>query len=322
MPTLSIIIPSYNSERFISHTLSMLVSQGLNDCEVIVINDGSTDQTENISKAYAEKYEEIKVLSIPNSGVSVARNTGLMQASGKYIYFLDSDDTLAPDTVSFFKETIKRHPAIDIFSFGYESHIAGKKLRKYRNPHYSMMQFDGSLQFLGLFLSKKISCNICSILVSYTLLRENNILFIPGLKIGEDIEFLINIFSLAKTIYYDARLCFIYQIRNDSVMQGYKTYSETQLNYFVMLKKVISEIVRINPNISKNASFFLANAYCSNLRYYLRSKLKDKNINQEFLMNKKVLFANISGKFENILVIFIIRFVPIRLLFLIFRKIT
>jgi glycosyltransferase involved in cell wall biosynthesis len=320
MPILTIIIPAYNAERFIENILSLLISQGLDNCEVIVVNDGSTDKTESIIKSYVEKYESIKVLSIPNSGVSVARNTGLLIASGKYIYFLDSDDALAPDTISFFKETIYKHPTIDIFSFGYESRIADERFKEYRNPYYSMILFDSTQQFLKLFFSKRINCHICATIISYNLLKENSISFSPGLKIGEDIEFLINIFSKAKTFFYDSRLCFIYQIRDDSAMQGYKTYSITHFNFFILLKNIIYETIERMPDISNNANFFLANAYCSNLYSYLKSKFKDNDINQKFLLNKRVLFTDMTGKFKNIFIIFIIRFVPLKLLFFIFRK--
>lgn len=321
MPLLSIIIPAYNSERFLPNLLSMLVSQGLDDYEVIVVNDGSTDQTENIIKNFAEKHEEIKVISIPNSGSSAARNTGLERATGKYIYFLDSDDTLAPDTLSFYKETIRKHASTDIFAFGYKSCINGKTYKKYIYPAYSNITFDKHIQYLKLFFSKRINCHICSILISNDFLKEKNILFNSGIKMGEDIEFLINIFSRVKTVFYNPRLCFIYQIRDDSTMQGYKAYSKEQFNTFVLLKNIISETKNISSDILKNANFFLANSYCSNLRYYLKSNFTDSSINQEFILNKKLLYADMVGNAMNYSIIIIIKFIPIKLLLLFFRKI-
>jgi glycosyltransferase involved in cell wall biosynthesis len=101
MPLLSIIIPAYNSDEYIYNALSMLVDQGLEDCEVIVVNDGSTDNTERICRLFITEHHHIRIISlVKNSGVSVARNTGLIEAKGKYICFFDSDDAFMPNTTA------------------------------------------------------------------------------------------------------------------------------------------------------------------------------------------------------------------------------
>ena len=91
---LSIIIPAYNVEKYIGECLDSLTRQNFNASlyEVIIINDGSTDSTEKIALEYSSKYNYIKVFSQTNQGVSIARNTGLKIATGKYVTFLDSDD--------------------------------------------------------------------------------------------------------------------------------------------------------------------------------------------------------------------------------------
>ena len=119
---LSIIIPCYNSARFITATLDMLVEQGLQDCEIIVVNDGSTDSTAELVERYTHTYPNITLINKCNEGVSVARNTGINVANGEYIYFLDSDDTLSPGTLTFFKETIVANLDTEMFAFGYKSY--------------------------------------------------------------------------------------------------------------------------------------------------------------------------------------------------------
>ena len=91
---ISIIIPCYNSERFIAPTVEMLIRQNISDCELILVNDGSKDNTLSILQQYEATNENIRVIDQPNQGVSVARNNGMLAARGKYIYFLDSDDML------------------------------------------------------------------------------------------------------------------------------------------------------------------------------------------------------------------------------------
>lgn len=131
MLKVSIVIPCYNSAKFLGATLDMLISQGLHDCEVIVVNDGSGDDTSCIAHQYAKKRREIKVIDKENEGVSVARNIGMSTASGKYIYFLDSDDSLASGTLDFFRKTLEENDGKEFFAFGYYTSRNGKFLKNY-----------------------------------------------------------------------------------------------------------------------------------------------------------------------------------------------
>jgi len=90
----SVIVPVYNVEKYLDKCLNSLVNQTLKDIEIIVVNDGSTDNSEKIIKKYLKKNKNIKYIKKNNSGVSEARNIGLEQATGEYIGFLDSDDWL------------------------------------------------------------------------------------------------------------------------------------------------------------------------------------------------------------------------------------
>ena len=97
---LTIIVPTYNVEEFIANCLDSLLDQDIstNDYEILVVNDGATDNSARIAGTYADKHEHIRLINQANMGLSEARNTGLRQAKGKYIYFLDSDDYIAKNT--------------------------------------------------------------------------------------------------------------------------------------------------------------------------------------------------------------------------------
>ena len=95
----SVIIPVYNSEKYIKRCIKSVVKQTYKKIEIIVIDDGSTDTTPMILDKLSSEYEKIKVIHKKNEGVSVARNDGLDNAAGKYIYFVDSDDYIAKDAV-------------------------------------------------------------------------------------------------------------------------------------------------------------------------------------------------------------------------------
>jgi glycosyltransferase involved in cell wall biosynthesis len=281
MPLLSIIIPAYNSERFIANTLSMLVSQNLEDCEVIVVNDGSTDQTEVICNTFVATHKSIKLVNISNSGVSVARNTGLEQSQGNYVYFLDSDDTLTEGSIAFFKQVLLSGKNFQIFSFGYETRRSGKIVKRYIAKKYDKTLMDTVL-LQGSFFSKKLPCHICSCIYDRVFLKENGLVFTVNLRIGEDIEFLIKSFSFSNLFYYESRLCFIYQIRDDSTMQGYKKYSIEQFNSFIVMRNAVIHSISICPDIKKEAEFFIAFLFFSNYLYYIKFNHKTYDLDRLF----------------------------------------
>lgn len=94
MPILSVIIPVYNTAKYLAEALDSILEQGIEDMEVICVNDGSTDDSLTILERYSAKDKRIKIYSQENKGQSVARNTALEHAAGEYIYFMDSDDVL------------------------------------------------------------------------------------------------------------------------------------------------------------------------------------------------------------------------------------
>lgn len=97
---LSFILPIYKVEAYLPQCVDSILSQATEDCEIILVDDGSPDGCGAICDRYAESYEIVKVIHKPNGGLSDARNAGFDQAQGKYVLFVDSDDYLEPDAVS------------------------------------------------------------------------------------------------------------------------------------------------------------------------------------------------------------------------------
>ena len=102
----SIIIPVYNSEEYIKRCLESVINQTYKNLEILIINDGSKDKSDEIIKSY--KDDRIKYITQENRGLSGARNTGIDNSTGDYIMFLDSDDSIDLDAVSLLVERIKR----------------------------------------------------------------------------------------------------------------------------------------------------------------------------------------------------------------------
>ncbi len=119
----SVIIPAYNSEMFLAETLECLDRQLLNDIQIIVVDDGSTDKTAKIVEEYTRKLKNILYIHQENAGVSAARNNGIDYAMGKYTVFLDSDDIFTPKSLLNIYENLEENDAdiavCKIQSFGY-----------------------------------------------------------------------------------------------------------------------------------------------------------------------------------------------------------
>ena len=98
-PFFSIILPAYNAELFLARTLTSIFSQDFSDYELLLVNDGSTDNTLDICKEFAAVYPQVKVIDKKNEGVAVARNAALQAAQGKYILFVDADDIFYPQAL-------------------------------------------------------------------------------------------------------------------------------------------------------------------------------------------------------------------------------
>jgi len=125
-PTVSVIIPTYNNATYLADAIESVMAQTFRDIEIIVIDDGSTDQTDQVMSTYANRVVFIRQA---NHGPSAARNRGIAEAQGKYLAFLDSDDLYLPDKISLQVSFLEAHPEIDlVYSDGVRFKISkGKK---------------------------------------------------------------------------------------------------------------------------------------------------------------------------------------------------
>lgn len=197
---ISVIVPIYNSGKYLSGTLSSILSQTYTDIEIICVNDGSTDNSAEILKNIAEQDSRIKILTQTNSGVSSARNTGLDNAHGDFITFVDSDDELEPDMYEILSELANRYGA-DITHCGYKKiykdlsskNICGTGILIEQNANDAVSCLLRGQHFTG---------SLCNKLYRADLIRD--IRFDKNLKINEDVLFNVQAFlKTKKTVFYD-----------------------------------------------------------------------------------------------------------------------
>ena len=214
MPLISIIIPVYNTEEFITDCLNSVLEQTFQDFEVICINDGSPDNSLAILKKFQLKDTRIKVISQQNQGVSIARNTGLSHAKGDYITFLDSDDTIAPTFLEKLYQPLKENPQAN-FAWGdfRETLFPFEKNEETITPRPTNIN-----QPFDHFVKRKkprIGASSCAKLYKKETLQ--NIHFPKGLTVGEDLIFLYNLLLKSNVAVYVPEVLYFYRIYKTSV---------------------------------------------------------------------------------------------------------
>ena len=117
MPKYSIIIPVYNTEAYLKKCLDSIINQTYKDFEIIVVNDGTKDNSQDIIDMYVDKYEYVKSIVQENQGLSVARNNGIKKARGKYFLVLDSDDYFEIGLLEELNKELEKNGNVDLMRF-------------------------------------------------------------------------------------------------------------------------------------------------------------------------------------------------------------
>lgn len=201
MPLFSIIIPAYNSEGTITRCLESVLSQDMNDYELIVVDDGSTDLTGVIADELAQKNSSIKVIHNRNNlGVSVARNAGIDISIGDYLLFIDSDDYVGPGYLRSIYDAIIADKA-DIYIWGITKLVDGASPKKISPTVFSTF---GRVDFLSSFLPLQLDCGLYGFVankaVSRGLVEENGVRFDDSLRLLEDYDFYLSCYRHSERI--------------------------------------------------------------------------------------------------------------------------
>ena len=216
---LSIIVPVYNGEKYLARCFDSLFNQDLDyrDYEVIVVFDGSSDSSLDITNDYKNKYENIKIISQENQGQSAARNTGIRNAKGEYLFFVDSDDYIAPLVL----KNLKNIAIISQLDFlGFSSTKTSSSNYKV-NVDFSKFNSNGILVYNGLsYISNfNYSNTVWWYLVKRDILVATNLLFEEG-KIIEDGIFTTELLLNCKRASYLDLDIYRYFINEDSIMHN------------------------------------------------------------------------------------------------------
>lgn len=220
MLKLSIIVPAYNVEKYIGQCLNTLVEQGLSvdEYEIIVVNDGSSDKTGDIVKAYAQKYSQIHLCFQENKGISAARNKGLSLAKGMYVCFVDSDDFLAVNKLGVLVNiALKKDLQVLTYGIfrGYEDVVSQYfKSDVVKNSNIEVEDVQTGIEYIG---RHNYNNGVWWYLIQHQFLKDINLTFIDG-RLGEDGMFSMELFLRVDRVSAVNVCVYGYIIRPNSII--------------------------------------------------------------------------------------------------------
>lgn len=272
---ISIIIPVYNSEKYLQRCIDSIKSQTYNNIEILLIDDGSTDNSLQICKENALKDSRIEAIHKKNTGVSDTRNVGIAKSKGKYISFIDSDDYIE-------KNYIKK-----LYNAIIDKDVAICQYKKVTNKNYeeSLLISDKKDNIIDDILNDSVVGGYCWNKL-YKREKIVGLKFNKKIKIMEDLIFNLNYFKKVKRIGVVNEALYNYVIRNDSVVhrkekfESFEAYDIiigilNELNnnkkYYYMKKYILDYYKRIIIDKSFN-----------NNKYYLKVKKYEEEIDSEY----------------------------------------
>lgn len=220
---ISIVVPVYNAENTLERCVNSICKQTYDNIEIILVNDGSADNSLKICNKLAQKDKRIRVISQSNAGVSAARNLGIEAAQGAYIGFVDSDDWIDSDMYSSMYKSMQENNA-ELVLCNYIQVYGEKHIKK---DEFIRIKEDTKLlkeEVLSNILSRQdnnIIGTCWRLLVSKELLTKNNIQFDVGIRMSEDMMFVIKCVDAASKISLDRRQLYYYCMNQNSATAKY-----------------------------------------------------------------------------------------------------
>lgn len=186
-PVVSVLVPVYNAEKYLGKCLESLLIQTLSNIEIIIVNDGSTDNTEKISLSYASVDPRIKLINKENGGIASARQTAVDSSTGLFICSVDADDWIEPNFCELMYNAAIQNKA-DVVMCDFWSEYEGGESEIYQ---YGKELPDENNTIIREALNQQIKCSLWNKLIKRDVFSKYNLFFEPGINMGED--FLITI---------------------------------------------------------------------------------------------------------------------------------
>ena len=295
---ISVIIPVYNVEKYIEKCLSSILSQTYKNTEILCILDGPEDNSSSIVKSFAHDDKRIKIFEQCHKGAAAARNIGLDNASGEFIFFLDSDDWVNPNSLEILYTAIQAHRTpivsgnISVYNEIEDTYHPYKNRRMTGKIHLTYANF------------KKLEVVIWNKL--YRISAFKGVRFVPGLK-AEDEDFYWQIFSRNREVYAIPDTVTVYRKRNSTLST--KKNDETLQDHMIVILDRAYEVAKTHPDLKSQFEKFaikmckhLSSRNCPSSRY-LKHLKSHYNLSDGYLRYRlltiRIFLEEVFRKFKS-----------------------
>ena len=314
-PLISVIVTTYNNEKYIKACLDSLLAQTFQDFEIVVIDDGSTDQTSKVLNQYSAN-SRLKIHHQPNAGVSAARNQGL-----KFVCFVDSDDYVAKNYLEKLVAPLLQDSTIDISVCGYQEIYQDRQASYPLKPQL----LTGFQATKNLLLNQRdFDVLAWNKLYKKSLFTDDDILYPVG-QIHEDNLTTYKLYSVAKNVQYLEDILYFYQRKNSRITKYFSSTQKTLKRLQVKEQRAIeAQKYFKTPDLKYAAEISLLLAYFA----FIDNSITHHIDRKYFSIYRQKVHDLLDGKSENTFLTAKLRFYikllisPLGFLYQIFRKIT
>ncbi len=247
---ISVIIPVYNVEEYLRECIDSVLNQTYQNFEIILVDDGSTDSSGQICDEYASNDERICVIHQKNCGPSKTRNTGLANATGKYIYFLDSDDYIENTTLELLVNTAESNDAELVFFDAHSFTDDGSEVKQGYVVKGTYDSKSGYEILSELHNKKDYHCAIYLLFIKHKLLINNKISFLESAYCSEDMLFTYQVYCSAEKAVQCKNTLYHRRYRSGSIVTSKKTQ-----RHFRSCRDVYEEIRDYSEKIGKTGDY-------------------------------------------------------------------
>lgn len=241
MPKVSIIVPVYNTEKYVDRCIQSIIGQTFKDFELILVNDGSTDASGRICEDWAKADKRITAIHQPNKGVSAARNKGTSIAQGEYVCFVDSDDTVKSCWLDIIIKANEGKDA-DIITYGFAQYSAGSLTYINSADNFYAKSKEELSPYFYNFIAEKLGSS-CDKLFKKNLLEANSVSFDENVKINEDALFNYKALPCANSFLNISEALYVYEHHEGSASQkGHADLLDTIVDRVPKYRKFIADM--------------------------------------------------------------------------------
>lgn len=286
---ISVIVPVYNSEKYLAKCLESIINQDYKDFELLIIDDGSSDNSSKVAKDILNKQDfKWQIISCQNSGQAAARNLGIKNAKGEYLAFVDSDDCISKDFLSELFKAIKDNDGD--FSFCNYSFIKEQYICSNDDDRKRIYDREG---LLYSFLKRDINFLVPSMLLKTSFVVEKQLYFNEEIRFSEDQAYIWKVILNSDKSVYLYKKMYGYYVRENSIMTSSSRQRIIDSNK--VYEKYINELFLNYPQYQNIAELILPRWQLGNL--YTAANILDKDEFKDVYqaLDGKTIFKRISG---------------------------